>query len=207
MPKVSSTKIAEIAFPSLVWRIPNRSNKIYLTFDDGPIPEITEWVLDVLKSYNIKASFFCVGENVKNNPDVYKRIIDEGHAVGCHTFNHLNGWFTSNEVYLENIITAEKYIKSNIMRPPYGKIRLSLAKLISHSYKIVMWDVLSKDYDPDTTPEECYQNVMDKAGSGSIVVFHDSIKAFRNMKYALPRAIESLLNKGFQFDKISLDLQ
>lgn len=202
IPKVNASKLGEIAFPNLIWRIPNNENKVYLTFDDGPIPEITEWVLEVLWAFNIKATFFCVGDNVKKYPHIYKRILDEGHSVGCHTHNHLNGWITTNETYVQNVRKAEEYITSNILRPPYGKIRLSAAKQLSVDYKVVMWDILSKDYDQNVTPQECLENVTENVSSGSIIVFHDSHKSFRNLKYALPRSIEFILNNGYSFDKI-----
>ncbi|MBK8805536.1 MAG: polysaccharide deacetylase family protein [Bacteroidales bacterium] len=183
--------------------MPNDSSKVFLTFDDGPIPNVTEWVLDTLKYYNIKGTFFCVGENVKKYPEIFQRIKKEGHAIGCHTFNHLNGWTTPSHIYLDNIIESEKFIHTSILRPPYGKIKLSLAKQLRNSYKIIMWDVLTKDYDNNVTPEECFQTVVNQTSSGSIIVFHDSLKAQKNLKDSLPKSIEYLLNKGFKLDKIA----
>jgi peptidoglycan/xylan/chitin deacetylase (PgdA/CDA1 family) len=190
-------------YSKLIWDIPNDENKIYLTFDDGPIPEVTEWVLDVLKKYQIKATFFCIGDNVKKHPGIYQRILDEGHAVGNHTQNHLKGWKTVDETYLKNVEECAEQINSTLFRPPYGKIKKSQFKLINQHYSIIMWDVLSGDFDVKTTLEKCYNNVVKNTKSGSIIVFHDSIKASKNLKYALPKAIEFLLNKGFIFDVIS----
>jgi len=187
-------------YPKLVWEVPNAEKKIYLTFDDGPIPEITEWVLDVLMQQNIKATFFCIGENVSKYTSVYKRILAEGHAVGNHTYNHLNGWKTGRGKYLQNIEECQKVIDSNLFRPPYGRIKKSQFKKLSTTYKIIMWDVLSGDFDQKTSPEKCCENVVKNTVSGSIIVFHDSLKAKRNLKHALPKAIEYLLAQGFVFD-------
>jgi peptidoglycan/xylan/chitin deacetylase (PgdA/CDA1 family) len=205
-------------FNNLVWDIPNLENKIYLTFDDGPIPEVTEWVLDVLKSENIKATFFCIGDNIQKHPEIYKRILSEGHQTGNHTFNHLNGWITTNKNYQKNIeLCNNEQIKQNLnnnycqlntencqlYRPPYGKIKPSQSKIIRKlGYKIIMWDVLSYDFDASIAPENCLENVISNSAQGSIIVFHDSIKAANNLKYALPKAIQILKNKGFVFDII-----
>jgi len=187
-------------YPNLVWDIPNTEKKIYLTFDDGPIPEITEWVLDLLAQNNIKATFFCIGDNVAKHTSVYKRILAEGHAVGNHTFNHLNGWKTGRVEYLNNIEQCSKLVDSNLFRPPYGRIKKSQLKNLSATHEIIMWDVLSGDFDQKTSPEKCYQNVVNNTESGSIIVFHDSLKAERNLNYALPKIIEYLLAEGFVFD-------
>ena len=187
-------------YPKLVWEVPNAGKKIYLTFDDGPIPEITEWVLDMLMQKNIKATFFCIGENVSKYTSVYKRILAEGHAVGNHTHNHLNGWKTGRGKYLEKVEECHKVVASNLFRPPYGRIKKSQVKKLSTTYKIIMWDVLSGDFDQKTLPEKCYENVVKNTVSGSIIVFHDSFKAERNLKHALPKAIEYLLAQGFVFD-------
>jgi len=209
---VKTNRLVKWLFPKYVWEIPNKENKIYLTFDDGPIPEITEWVLDVLKDEKIKATFFCIGDNIEKNPEVFKRIIAEGHSVGNHTFNHLKGWNFSTEEYLENTILCEAAIathteiknqKSKIFRPPYGKIKFSQSrKLRKLGYKIIMWDVLSVDYDKEVTAEQCLENIVKNTVSGSIIACHDSIKAFKNLEYALPKAIKQLKNKGFEFERI-----
>jgi len=197
---VKSPAIIKKYYPKLVWEIPNNENKIYLTFDDGPIPEVTDWVLDLLKQYNIKATFFCIGDNVVKHPAVFQRIITEDHAVGNHTFNHLNGWKTSSETYLANIEACKEIVSTTIFRPPYGRIKKTQVQDLTKEYKIIMWDVLSGDFDAKTSPEKCYNNVVENAKEGSIIVFHDSVKASKNLKYALPKVIEYLLEKGFVFD-------
>lgn len=187
-------------YPQLVWEVPNNEQKIYLTFDDGPIPEITEWVLTILREKQIKATFFCIGDNVQKHAKLYKQILSEGHNVGNHTFNHLEGWKTGSWKYLKNIEACNQLIDSKLFRPPYGRIKKSQANKITRKYKVIMWDVLSGDFDQKTSPERCYNNVIQNVNSGSIIVFHDSLKAEKNLKYALPKAIDYLLEKGFVFD-------
>jgi peptidoglycan-N-acetylglucosamine deacetylase len=201
---VKPSHIAEMAFPKFTWRVPGDS-KIYLTFDDGPIPEITEWVLEILASFNIPATFFCVGENVEKYPEIFKRILDAGHSVGNHTFNHLNSWKTDNTKYIDNITKAETVITSKLFRPPYGKIRPSVTNKIVNTHRVVMWDVLSRDYDSTIAPEKCLETVTKKVSKGSIIVFHDSIKAETNLRYALPKAIEWLLSNGYEFGKLPME--
>lgn len=207
---VKTNKWIKKIFNNLVWDIPNSDKKIYLTFDDGPIPKVTEWVLDLLKSEEIKATFFCIGDNIKKHPEVYKRILSEGHQTGNHTFNHLNGWKTETKSYLGNFKLCEtEHLKLNtehsfLFRPPYGKIKPSQSKAIRQlGYKIIMWDVLSYDFDPTISVEKCLENVISNTEQGSIIVFHDSLKAEKNLKYALPKAIQILKNRGFVFDVIS----
>jgi peptidoglycan/xylan/chitin deacetylase (PgdA/CDA1 family) len=207
---VKTNSLIKKVFNNLVWDIPNSDKKIFLTFDDGPIPQITEWVLDILKSEEIKATFFCIGDNIKKHPEVYKRILAEGHQTGNHTFNHLNGWKTETNHYIDNFKLCEtECLKLNtehsfLFRPPYGKIKPSQTKAIGNlGYKIIMWDVLSYDFDPNIIPEKCLENVISNTEQGSIIVFHDSKKAEINLKYALPKAIQILKNKGFVFDVIS----
>ena len=207
---VKTNKWIKKVFNNLVWDIPNSDNKIYLTFDDGPIPEVTEWVLNILKSKDIKATFFCIGDNMKKHPEVYKRILAEGHQTGNHTFNHLNGWKTETNHYIENLKLCEtEYLKLNtehsfLFRPPYGKTKPIQSKAIRQlGYKIIMWDVLSYDFDSTISVEKCLENVISNTEQGSIIVFHDSIKAEKNLKYALPKAIQVLKDKGFVFDVIS----
>ena len=206
---VKTNRLIKKVFSNLVWDIPNSENKIYLTFDDGPIPEVTEWVLDLLKSEGIKATFFCIGDNIKKHPEVYKRILSEGHQTGNHTFNHLNGWKTQTNHYIDNFKLCETEISkpetrnSKLFRPPYGKIKPSQSKVIRKlGYKIIMWDVLSYDFDHSITAENCLLNVISNTEQGSIIVFHDSVKAEKNLKYALPKAIHILKNNGFVFDVI-----
>ena len=207
---VKTNKWIKKIFNNLVWDIPNSDKKIYLTFDDGPIPEVTEWVLDLLKSEDIKATFFCIGDNIKKHPEVYKRILTEEHQTGNHTFNHLNGWKTETNQYIDNFKLCEtEHLKLNtehsfLFRPPYGKIKPSQSKAIRQlGYKIIMWDVLSYDFDSTISVEKCLENVISNTEQGSIIVFHDSLKAEKNLKYALPKAIQILKNKGFVFDVIS----
>jgi len=199
---IKPPRLAKVAFPYLVWRIPNNENKIYLTFDDGPIPGNTEWILKTLRFYNIKATFFCVGDNVRKYPHLFKKIIEEGHAVGNHTFNHLSGWNTLGSTYMTNVNLASTYVKTKLFRPPYGKVRVSLCRKLSKNYKIIMWDVLSLDYDQTISGKECFDNVMSNTSTGSIIVFHDNIKAKKNLYEALPMCIEHLLMQGYTFDVV-----
>lgn len=199
----------EWLYKSCTWRIRTDDKKIYLSFDDGPHPVITAFVLDELKQYNAKATFFCIGDNVSKYPDMYRRIIDEGHAVGNHTFNHLNGWKTADKDYLDNISRAKDYIDSDLFRPPYGRItkfQLSQLKKNRFRLKTIMWTVLSADFDPSITKETCRDNVLVNAGNGSIVVFHDSEKAQERMKFALTETLKYFSDKGFVFEKITANI-
>ncbi len=189
------------------WAMPGSGRNIYLSFDDGPHPEITPFVLDELKKYGARASFFCIGKNVQAYPDIYRRIIDEGHAVGNHSHNHLNGWKTKDTDYLDDITKASEYISSNLFRPPYGKItRYQLQQLSKPQYNLqtIMWSVLSGDFDRRITPEKCLENVLKNTRPGSIVVFHDSEKADIRMRYALKGTLEHFIYKGYRFEKICL---
>jgi peptidoglycan/xylan/chitin deacetylase (PgdA/CDA1 family) len=184
-------------YSGYTWRMPTTEKTIYLTFDDGPHEIATPYVLDTLKAYQAKASFFCIGKNVRLHPEIYQRTIQEGHAVGNHTEHHLNGWHTPNDEYLANIQQAEEVIQSNLFRPPYGRIKRSQAKAIDK--QIIMWDVLSGDFDTALTPEACLAYCIKHSEAGSIVVFHDSAKAFSKMKYALPKMLDYFTKQGFQF--------
>ncbi len=187
------------------WQIAGADKVLYITFDDGPHPVITPIVLDELKKYGARATFFCVGKNVLDYPQVYTRILDEGHAVGNHSFSHLNGWKTANGEYLADIAKAKKNIDSDLFRPPYGKATRFQQKVLSGKgfhLKIVMWTVLSGDFDPSITPVQCCRNVTRNAGNGSIVVFHDSEKANARMCYALPLVLKYFSDKGYRFEKI-----
>ncbi|HSU49294.1 MAG TPA: polysaccharide deacetylase family protein [Segetibacter sp.] len=186
----------------LTWKIPTQEKAVYLTFDDGPHPTITPFVLQCLKQYNAKATFFCVGKNVKLFPKVYQQILDDGHSVANHTYNHLNGWKTADIIYLKDVMLAQHAIESNLFRPPYGRIRNSQVKELSPVFKIIMWDVLSGDFDVSLTPKKCLDNVINNANSGSIIVFHDSEKAFPRLEFALPNALEFLTNKGYKMSTI-----
>lgn len=189
-----------LLFPGGHWRLPSKEEKvIYLTFDDGPIPEITEWVLNLLDKYNIKATFFCVGDNVRKYPDVYGEILKRGHKTGNHTFNHIQGIRSWTSRYLANTDKASELIKSELFRPPHGHMRIPQFRTLRKKYQIVLWDVVTRDYSKRQTPEQVLDNVKNYARNGSIVVFHDSVKAEKNMKYALPLAIEWLLEQGYVF--------
>lgn len=189
-------------WPSYTWNIDTSDACIYLTFDDGPHPVATPFVLEQLKKYNAKATFFCIGKNVIAHPDIYKRIRDEGHAIGNHTQHHLNGWKTNNENYLKDIRQAEKYIDADLFRPPYGRIKSSQAKEIRSHYKIIMWSVLSGDFDHTITKERCLKNVIDHTKPGSIVVFHDSEKALPHLQYALPEVLAFFKREGYKMQKL-----
>lgn len=179
---------------------------LYLTFDDGPIPDVTDEILDILDEYNAKATFFCVGENVKKNPQVFEKIIRNGHVAGSHTYNHMNGWNADVDSYLNNMKKAANLVQSELFRPPYGRIRLLQARAISKKYKIIMWDVLSGDFDPSNSVEDCYKNVIDNAVPGSIIVFHDSIKSRSNVLGTLPLVLNYFSSLGYRFETLKADL-
>lgn len=193
-------KVVRSIYKGVLWRKDPLVKKIYLTFDDGPIPDVTPWVLDVLDSYGIKATFFCVGENVVRYPELYQSILERGHRTGNHTYNHVRGLFRNSEKYLANIELAGKYIDSNLFRPPHGDMKWSQLRKLRKQYQVVQWDVISRDYNPDLKPEEVLEIVKRYTRNGSIIVFHDSIKAERNMRYAMPKAIEYLHSNGYEFD-------
>lgn len=197
-------------FPSYVWQIDTDEKILYLTFDDGPFPNVTPFVLAQLKNYNALATFFCVGQNVVDYPDIYQQILDEGHEVGNHTFNHYNGWRVKNDVYLKDVLEASHYIDSSFFRPPYGKITSFQAKRLpavmkGKKVKVIMWDVVSGDFDESITPQRCLQNVLFKSVPGSIVVFHDSEKAFPRLEYTLPRVLQHFSEKGYKFSSLMQD--
>jgi peptidoglycan-N-acetylglucosamine deacetylase len=190
-------------YPSLTWRMPPEEKNIYLTFDDGPVHGPTEFALDALKEYSAKATFFCIGDNVHKHPKVFSKIIQGGHAVGNHTFNHLNGWKTASSIYLQNVKKCDDILNSHttstkLFRPPYGRITRNQIKLLE-GYTIVMWDVLSVDYARSLSAERCLRNTIAATRDGSIVVFHDSYKAEKNMTHALPRYLEHFTSKGYSF--------
>lgn len=199
---VKYPRIIRTFFPSLISKIHVRDKTVFLTFDDGPIPEVTPQILDILSEYSAKATFFCLGKNVEKNPDVFDSIINSEHAVGNHSYDHKNGWKTQNHIYFENIEKADKLIRSVLFRPPYGKIMPSQIKYLRSAYKIVMWDVLSGDFDPDISKEKCVENVLKNTKPGSIIVFHDSIKAKEKVLFALPVILRELKKNGFRFETI-----
>ena len=194
-------------YGNCIWQMPANEKIIYLTFDDGPHPVATPFVLDTLKHYNASATFFCIGKNVVSQPGLYNRILNEGHAAGNHTFNHLNGWQTTVDDYLQNIVDAKTHIHSNLFRPPYGRVTKDQLKLLTsnqHGFKPIMWTVLSGDFDITLSKGNCLKQVLTQTTNGAIVVFHDSEKAFERMAYALPKMLEYFTEKGFRFEKIQI---
>ena len=194
--------LARLFFPQLLWEVKTVSKEIFLTFDDGPHPEITPRVLEILDEYNAKATFFCVGENVQKHPETYASILIKGHKTGNHSFNHLNGWKTKNKDYFDSIEQCSQLIDSDLFRPPYGRISPSQIKALKHQYNIVMWSAVTYDFDKTVTPEQCYKNAVKHTKSGSIVVFHDSMKASTNLFNALPRFLQNFTNRGYRFSLI-----
>jgi len=189
-------------YPGLTWHKSRAERTIYLTFDDGPIPEVTPFVLETLAKFQAKATFFCIGDNVQKHPDIFEAVKAGGHAIGNHTFNHLRGWNTADELYLENVEKCNKLVKSVLFRPPYGRAKKSQLNVLKKSYEVVMWDILSGDFDPDISAEKCYQNVAGKSSNGSIVVLHDSLKAWPRLQYALPKALQYWQDKGYVFKSL-----
>ena len=194
-------------FPVYLWRGATVQNKkqLYLTFDDGPIPQITPWVLDQLRAYKAKATFFCVGANVQKNKAIYQRILNEGHQVGNHTFNHVNGWKTKHQDYITNVTACREQVESKLFRPPYGRLKWQQAKELRKDYKIVMWEVLAGDFDASITGEQCWQNVCQSAKNGSIIVLHDSQKSWQHLSYVLPKLLEHYHRQGFTFEAITIE--
>ncbi len=202
---VKSPLLLKWYYSKLTWNQDRTKKVIYLTFDDGPIPNVTDFVLKTLKAFDIQATFFCIGDNILKHPDIFERIKKDGHAIGNHTFNHLKGWKTDNQTYLQNTLKCQAFTQTSLFRPPYGRIKkpqISLLKSHIPGLNIIMWDVLSGDFDLSLSPEKCYKNVINHTRNGSIIVFHDSLKAFDRLEYALPKSIEYFLNKGFKFSTL-----
>lgn len=193
-------KLVRKAYKSCIWQIPNNENKVFLTFDDGPTPDVTEKVLEMLQEHDAKATFFCVGNNAATHPLLLKSILNEGHALGNHTFDHLDGWKTPTDIYLENVTETQEKIKSNLMRPPYGHVKPQQIKRLKEDYHIIMWSILTGDYDKRLSPADCLKNVKKHIAPGSIIVCHDSHKAAPNMLKILPE----ILKMDFSFEKIVL---
>jgi len=199
---VKSHSFIRAFYSNFIWRMKPGEGSVYLTFDDGPHPEITPAILDILKKANARATFFCIGSNVARYPEIYRRIVAEGHRTGNHTWSHLNGWKVDKQTYLNDVVMSEEYVSSHIFRPPYGKIKRGQARELQRRFSIIMWDVLSGDFDPTCTPEQCLRNVESHTQDGSIVVFHDNEKARKNVLYALPRVFKSKKFENFVFDKL-----
>lgn len=192
-------KLLRWLYPRALWRMDKNVKAVYLTFDDGPIPNITPWVLDLLDKYNIKATFFLVGDNVRKHPEEFKMIVERGHRVGNHTFNHISGLKYLSYNYLANTNKADELIKSKLFRPPHGWMRWGQYMVLSHRYTVVMWDLVTRDYSKRLNGRQVLDNVKKYVRNGSIITFHDSIKSEKNLKYALPRSIEWLLEQGYEF--------
>ncbi|MCF0040112.1 polysaccharide deacetylase family protein [Dyadobacter fanqingshengii] len=193
-------------FPGFVWHIPTQEKKIFLTFDDGPIPDITESVLETLAQFKARATFFCIGNNVQKHPDIFQKLLDQNHSIGNHTFNHMNGWKTEDDLYLENIKQCDTALDlpTNLFRPPYGRIKRSQSRVVRKERRIIMWDVLSGDFSKEITKEVCLGKSIQYTRPGSIVLFHDSVKAAPNMQYVLPRFLEHFINEGFTFEAMAM---
>jgi peptidoglycan/xylan/chitin deacetylase (PgdA/CDA1 family) len=202
---VKTPRLLKMLYPKLTWDIKTGSRSIFLTFDDGPIPIVTPFVLNILKQYNAKATFFCIGDNVTKHPDVFEAVKNAGHTIGNHTYNHLKGWQTDTQIYTDNFLLADKILDTNLFRPPYGRIKraqIAALKAARPDINIIMWDILSGDFDMTLKPEPCLKNVLKHTGPGSIVVFHDSIKAFNRLEYVLPRALEAWSKAGYTFEAL-----
>lgn len=189
-------------FPGLTWSIPNETNTVYLTFDDGPTEVITPWVLELLAKHNVKATFFCLGKKVEMHPEIFERIKAEGHAVGNHSYSHMKGWETPTGQYVQDVDFANDIISSKIFRPPYGRIKPAQYQMLRERYRIIMWDLLSMDYSRNISKRRCTNIVLKGLHSGAIIVFHDSKKAEKNLRYALPRVLEGVKEKGYRFGVI-----
>lgn len=206
---IKTNRLIKRIFADYVWDIPSSEKKVYLTFDDGPTPEITTWVLNQLNLFGAKATFFCIGNNIEKHPDLFQSLVSSGHIIGNHTYNHSNGWKTKTADYVANTILCSDIIQqlalknSKLFRPPYGKIKHSQAKeLQAAGYKIIMWDVLSADFDKSISPQQCFENVVKNIVPGSIIVFHDSKKAFRNLEYTLPKTLQFLKENQYRAEGI-----
>ncbi len=203
---VKTPDLVKTIFPNFTWSVPSERKTLYLTFDDGPIPDVTPWVLEQLRAYHAEATFFCVGNNVEKNPAILKQILQEGHTVGNHTMQHLNGWTSDSLAYFHDVRHCARLTKTALFRPPYGRVTPRQAQFLQRHYEIVMWDVLSGDFDASISGEQCLKNVLNNAENGSIIVFHDSLKSEAKMKYALPRVLDYYAERGYSFESLSKEL-
>lgn len=203
---VRTPEIIQNLFPNFVWRIPTTDKRIYLTFDDGPIPEVTPWVMDHLNNFNAKATFFCVGENVQKHPGIFLKLRKNGHSLASHTNNHISGWSTENIPYFHNVRRGATLVKSPIFRPPYGRIKPSQMPFLMRHYHIVMWDVLSGDFDPKISEDQCLDNVLENTRPGSIIVFHDSLKSQKKLEFVLPQVLAYFTKQGYTFQPLTEEL-
>jgi len=200
---IKTEHIGAIVYQNLIWNFKGKEKQLFLTFDDGPEPDITNWVLDVLTEYDAKATFFCVGNKVEQYPKIYNKIISQGHSIGNHTYSHKKGWTTASKEYISDVEKAAEFIDSSLFRPPYGRIRPYQLKVLKRDYKIIMWDVLSKDYDSNVSKEECLNNVIDYTESGSIIVFHDKLESQEKLRFVLPKVLDHFMEKGYTFNAIT----
>tara|TARA_B100000900_G_scaffold408081_1_gene421774 strand:- start:9540 stop:10154 length:615 start_codon:yes stop_codon:yes gene_type:complete len=199
---IKSPKILQLLFADFLWKIDTDEKVIYLTFDDGPHPIITPWIIDLMNQYNAKGTFFLIGDSVRRNPDLYQLYKNNGHKVGNHTYRHVKGWQSRKKKYLKEIAQCAKFVKSSLFRPPYGQINLQGIREIKKQYKVVMWDVLSWDFDTETTSEICLSNVINYSKEGSIVLFHENEKSMKNIMYALPKVLDHFTKLGYKFKAI-----
>ena len=199
---VKTPLLIQFLIPNVTWRKKSLQKVIFLTFDDGPIPMVTPAILEILNKFNAKATFFCVGENVVRNKSIFDKILAEGHSVGNHTFNHLNGRLIKTQEYINNVAQCAKYVNSKLFRPPFGRLRWSQMRFLKKHYDLIYWDVLSWDFDSNVTKEKCLKNVLENTKSGSIVLFHDSIKSETRILYTLPRVLEHFSELGYTFEKL-----
>lgn len=202
--RIKPPKIIRELFPSFIWNFPDEKDAVFLTFDDGPRPEVTPWVLDLLDKYNAKATFFCIGKNVEMFPELFEEVKRRGHAVGNHSYSHVKGWGMQTGDYVRDIDIAGDMIKSNLFRPPYARIGTNQARVLGERYKIIMWDIISRDYNHSLSGDACARNVIPYLEPGAIIVFHDSIKCAQNLFEALPQVLEAIKAKGLVCKRIEL---
>lgn len=207
-----TTKLFNCIYPKFIWQMPPVEKVIYLTFDDGPIPEVTPFVLEILEKYNAEATFFCVGQNIEKYPDVFKQVIEKGHAVGNHTHSHIKGWRSPVETYIADFKNCDEQLRfhadlksKKLFRPPYGRITRKQAKVVLNTHEIIMWSVLTKDYDTRLSPEQCLERAIKSTESGAIVLLHDSLKAQKNMSYVLPKYLAHFSALGYKFKALHFD--
>ncbi len=203
---VKTPQFIQKLFPNFVWSMPTREKVLYLTFDDGPTPELSKWILEQLKAYNAKATFFCVGQEIEKNPTALQNIIDEGHSVGNHTYSHPNGWGAEHVGYFHDVRRCAQLVKSDFFRPPYGRLMPKQVQFLERHYRIVMWDVMSGDFDPKISKEACLANVLKHSKEGSVIVFHDNLKSKEKLQYVLPKVLEHFAAKGYVFSDVIAEL-
>jgi peptidoglycan/xylan/chitin deacetylase (PgdA/CDA1 family) len=199
---VRTPEILKPLFKDLLWNVPGSTDTVYLTFDDGPIPEVTPWVLDQLKEHGAKATFFCLGRNAELYRPIFDRIMEEGHTIGNHTYDHVNGWNTTLFAYLRNVLQCQQITRTDLFRPPYGRITREQAKALEVRFKVVMWEVLSADFDVSIDGQQCYRNVIDNMRPGSVIVFHDSLKAADRLQVALPLVMKEIISRGWKMEAL-----